>query len=204
MAELKLGILGGTFDPVHLGHLLMADVAQEEFSLDRVIFMPAGLPWRKTEREITPAKHRLNMLDLALQGTGFRVSTAEMEREGPSYTVDTLEQLATEYPGAALFFILGYDALLDMPNWKSPERIVQLATLVVALRRHGDELHNRDLARVLQDGRLHKLAMPIIEISSSDIRERVASGRSIRFRVPPGVEEYIRRNNLYQRPTGGK
>ena len=132
---MRAGVLGGTFDPVHRGHLALATAAREELALDEVLFVPAGQPWRKAGRIVAPAQHRLAMLRLALdEEPAFRVETLELERPGPSYTADTLEAVAEARPGDELFFIVGEDALADLPNWVRPERILELATLAVARR----------------------------------------------------------------------
>ena len=132
---MRVGVLGGTFDPVHRGHLTLARAARDELALDELLFVPAGKPWRKAGRIVAPAIHRLAMLRLALEDeAAFRVETMEMDRAGPSYTADTLEALRAARPGDELFFIAGEDALADLPNWVRPERILELATLAVARR----------------------------------------------------------------------
>lgn len=196
----RTGILGGTFDPVHLGHLLLAESAAEELRLDRLVFMPAGRPWRKAARAVTAAEHRLAMLRLAVRDNpGFEVSTVELDREGPSYTVDTLAALREAEPGAELFFIVGEDALADLPKWHAPARILELATIAVAAR-SADGPNLREIER-LMTGLVADavwLRMPIIEISATGVRERVRLGMSIRYRVPAPVEAYIREHGLYR------
>jgi nicotinate-nucleotide adenylyltransferase len=193
---LRLGILGGTFDPVHLGHLILAETAREENSLDRVLFIPTGLPWRKSGRNIAPAEHRLAMLRLAIEGNdSFEISTVEVDRGGPSYTADTLEELGDTYPGADFFFIMGEDSLADLPNWRRPQRIVELATLLVAGR--GGAEGPPGSAPPGLEARVEWLRMPLVQISATDIRERVRRGRSVRYFVPAAVEEYIREHGLY-------
>jgi nicotinate-nucleotide adenylyltransferase len=191
-------MLGGTFDPVHVGHLILGEAAREELGLDRVIFVPTGHSWRKSDREITPAVDRLAMLRLAIEGNPhFEVSTLEVEREGPSYSEVTLAALREANPGAEMFFILGRDALADLPNWHDPSAVVGLATLVVAPR--GDDMpsvtENAALARL--NARIVSLHMPVIGISATDIRQRVQAGRSIRYQVPAGVADYIALRGLY-------
>lgn len=197
--ERKVGILGGTFDPVHIGHLLLAECAREELGLERVIFVPAGRPWRKAAREVSPAEHRLAMLRLAVAGNdAFDVSTIEVEREGPSYTVETLEELRRRDPDASLFFIVGEDALADLPNWRQPQRILELATVAVAARTgEGPSLRQAEAMMPGLVARAVWLRMPVIEISATGIRERVRLGLSIRYRVPAAVEAYIREHGLY-------
>lgn len=197
---MRLGVLGGTFDPIHVGHLILAEQAREELDLDQVLFVPAGDPWRKAGRSIAPAIQRVAMVQLAIAGVDeYSLAMLEAQRGGPSYTVETLEVFALQYKGAELFFILGQDTLADLPNWRRPERIVELAVLAVA-RRSGFEFTTEEVLAgkvVAIEGRIRWLTMPLIEITASDIRERVRLGRSIRFLVPPGVEEYIRRQRLY-------
>jgi len=197
----RVGVLGGTFDPVHWGHLLLAEQARDQLSLDRVLFVPAGLPWRKLQRPLSPVGQRVEMVRLALEGTPFELSLLEAERPGPSYTADTLEQLRAMLPAAELYFVMGHDALLDLPEWHRPQDILRLATLAVALRpdRSGEEALAQ-VARRLPGvrERVVWLAMPLVGISGSDIRQRVREGRSIRYLVPPAVEDYIHRHRLYR------
>ena len=198
---MRVGVLGGTFDPVHWGHLLLAEQARDQLSLDRVLFVPAGLPWRKLQRPLSPVGQRVEMVRLALEGTPFELSLLEAERPGPSYTADTLEQLRAMLPAAELYFVMGHDALLDLPEWHRPQDILRLATLAVALRpdRSGEEALAQ-VARRLPGvrERVVWLAMPLVGISGSDIRQRVREGRSIRYLVPPAVEDYIHRHRLYR------
>jgi nicotinate-nucleotide adenylyltransferase len=159
-----------------------------------VLFVPAGEPWRKAGRRVAPAENRLAMLRLATEDNpAFEISTVELERPGPSYTADTLAFLADAHAGADLYFIMGQDALSDLPNWHNPERIAELATLAVATREGvpGDPPASLN-------ARMVRLTMDAIEISGSDLRARVASGRSIRYRTPVAVERYIRENALYR------
>lgn len=194
----RLGMLGGTFDPVHIGHLILGEAAREELGLDRVIFVPTGHSWRKPDREITPAADRLAMLRLAIEDNPhFEVWTVEVEREGPSYSEVTLAALRDANPGAELFFILGRDALADLSNWHNPSAVVSLATLVVAAR--GDDMssvtENAALARL--NARIFSLQMPVIGVSATDIRRRVHDGRSIRYLAPDAVADYIALRGLY-------
>ncbi len=194
---MRVGILGGTFDPVHFGHLILAQQALHALTLDEVLFIPAGEPWRKT-RAITPATHRLEMLRLAIaKNDAFGISDIELWRAGPSYTADTLEQLAGERLDDEFFFMIGADALADLPNWHDPERIIAHATLAVAPREMEEEEEMgpgpHDTAQ-----RVQRFAMPRIDISSTVIRARVAGGGSIRYLVPDSVERYIREHGLYR------
>jgi nicotinate-nucleotide adenylyltransferase len=195
----RLGVLGGTFDPVHIGHLLLAEASREGADLDRVVFVPAGFQWRKAGREITPGGQRCEMVRLAIEdNSAFSLSTLEIEREGPSYSEVTLAALAAENPGAELFFILGADALADLPNWHAPQRILDLATLVVASR-PGEDGSAAPLAALgdLQP-RIVWINMPAMAVSATAIRDRVRAGRSIRYLVPDSVREYIDENGLYR------
>ena len=196
--RMNIGILGGTFDPVHVAHLVLAEQACDQLSLDQVIFMPAGEPWRKSHRTITPAKHRLAMLRLAIEGNdAFAISDAELRREGPTYTADTLESLAGERLDDAFWFILGADALADLPNWREPERIVKHAVLAVAPR-DVREVDAAELDIPALAGRLQLFDCPRLAISSTHIRERAAAGQSIRYLVPDEVARYISEHALYQ------
>jgi nicotinate-nucleotide adenylyltransferase len=197
----RLGVLGGTFDPPHVGHLILAEEARTRLQLEKVLFAPAGDPWRKAGQEVTPVEHRLAMVRLLLASDpDFEVSTLEVEREGPSYTVDTLEALHQQYgPGLELYLILGEDALHDLPNWKEPARIISLAWLAVAPRpaERGWAMAGLEAAVPGLSERIVALPMPIIDISSTALRERARAGLSLRHLVPLAVEEYIRRHGLY-------
>lgn len=199
---MRLGVLGGTFDPPHVGHLILAEEARTRLDLRKVLFVPAGDPWRKAAQEVTAAEHRLAMVRLMLgSDPHFEVSTLEMERAGPSYTVDTLEALHQQHgPGLELYFIVGEDALHDLPHWKEPARILSLARLAVARRPAGEGWFDADLEAIVPglSERVVPLPMPTVEISSTHLRERARAGLSLRYLVPLGVEEYIRRHGLYR------
>jgi nicotinate-nucleotide adenylyltransferase len=199
---LRLGVLGGTFDPAHLGHLILGEVARQELALDRVVFVPAGQPWRKDGREIAPGADRLQMLRLATEGNpAFEVSMLEIDRPGPSYTEVTLKALQDENPGAELFFILGGDALTDFPHWHDPQRIAQLATLAVAKRGDAALAAEAEVGLPGVHARLCHLRMPRVDINATAIRENVREGRSIRYLVPDAVAAYIKERGLYRAPT---
>ncbi len=191
----RIGILGGTFDPPHLGHLLLAEAARDRLVLDRVLFVPARNPPHKRGRRVTPAPTRLLLLRAALAGTGFSVSTLELDRPGPSYTVDTLERLGARHPRARFWLLVGADSLAELPTWRDPERILALATLAVAAR-PGAAAAPPSLSRHAR--RVVHLGNPALDIASSDLRHRVAHGRSIRFLVPPAVERRVRALGLYR------
>ncbi len=195
---MRVGVLGGTFDPVHNGHLALGEAAKRELTLDTVLLIPAGEPWRKSDRQITPAEHRLAMLRLAVDGNAsFGISDIELRREGATYTADTLEALAAERLDDAFWFIIGADALADLPNWHEPQRIVKHATLAVAPR----EGHELDLSALEAAGiagdRVVTFVMPAIDISSSDVRARIAARERVDDLLPAGVAEYISAHGLY-------
>jgi nicotinate-nucleotide adenylyltransferase len=201
---MRLGILGGTFDPVHYGHLLLAESCREQCRLDEVWLMPAAAPPHKLQRAMTAAKKRMEMLELAVAGhDALRASAAEVERGGVSFTIDTLASIREQQPSAELFLLMGADTLLDLPAWRSPEGICQLAAPVVARRCGAPEpdlsLLSNLLPPAIVDGiRGRFVEMPLIGLNSSDIRRRVASGRSIRFMTPRAVEKYIETERLYR------
>lgn len=201
---MRIGIFGGSFDPVHYGHLLLAESAREQAALDEVWFVPAAIPPHKQTRELTAAKHRVEMLNLAIGGhETFRVSTIEIDRGGVSYTVETLAAIHAEQPDAELFLLIGADSLADLPTWREPARICELA-LPIAVGRPGSPPPSYDaLAGLLSPERLalarqHTVEMPLIGLSSTDLRARVAAGRSIRYRTPRAVEKYIETQRLYR------
>lgn len=180
---------------------MLAGAARDEVGLDRVLFIPAGQPWRKAERQVTAAEHRLAMLRLALEGEkAFEIATLEMEREGPSYAADTLEALQKDWPGDEMFFIMGEDALVDLPNWARPGRILELAALVVAGRADVGSGAVDEATRWLPGlrERVVWLKMPVVAVSATEIRERVRGGLPIGDLVSLGVEEYIREHGLYR------
>ena len=203
VAVVRLGVFGGTFDPVHMGHLIAAEDARAVLRLDEVLFVPAGEPWFKSYRRITPARHRLAMVRLAARDNPrFGVSDMEIRREGPSYTIDTLAELRHARPDAELFVILGVDALREIDRWRNPRLLFQMAT-VVGMARPGASMDPSVLNAAIPGAseRLRLVDSALIDISGTDIRRRVADGASIRYRVPLAVERYIRDHRLYQSPT---
>jgi nicotinate-nucleotide adenylyltransferase len=204
---MKTGILGGTFDPVHKGHIAIAREAKVSQNLSEVIFIPVGQPVFKSEYLITPAEHRLAMLRLAVVGiTDFRVSDIEVERSGPSYTVDTLAQMRnSSNTDNELYFLLGWDSLMQLPEWREPERMIELCYLI-AIPRPGCK--RPDMAQLEASipgitGRTILLDKPLLDISASVIREKVARGQNIDNLVPGPVVDYITEHGLYK-TTGGK
>ncbi len=201
---MRIGILGGSFDPVHFGHLLLAECCREECRLDEVWFLPTAVSPHKQDCQPASATARLEMLELATAGNdAFRVSTLETDRGGVSYTVDSLESISNQHPQAKLFFLMGSDSLQDMPRWREPEKICQLALPVVVSRYETPSPSWDQLAPLLPKNRLaearaHQVDMPRIELSSSEIRRRVVAGRSIRYWTPRAIEKYIEAHHLYQ------
>jgi nicotinate-nucleotide adenylyltransferase len=196
----RLGVLGGTFDPIHHGHLVAAQEALYRLGLDRVLFVPAGNPPHKPARPVLPAHHRLRMVELAIAGKPcFVVSRVDVDRAGPQYTADTLALLHGEWgPGASLFFVVGSDSLADMLDWHQPERIVEQCQVAV-VQRPGARPDMDRLEKALPGlaSRIHHVEMPLLQISSTDLRARVREGRPISYLVPPAVEAYIREQELY-------
>ena len=191
---MRIGIYGGSFDPVHFGHLLLAESAREQLQLDTVLFMPAAIAPHKQQDQSTSPAVRLEMLNLAIGGhSGFEVSDLEMKRGGVSYTVDTLLALSEQYAEAQLVLLVGADTLVDMPNWKDPEKIVTLAHIAV-VDRTGSQLDDQSLP----DAEILRVTMPRIDLSSRQIREKIARGESIRYWTPRAVEKYIEAAQLYR------
>jgi nicotinate-nucleotide adenylyltransferase len=199
---MRIGILGGTFDPVHLGHLAIAEEARKRLLLSRVIFVPSGQPWLKTDRTITPAPHRIKMIEIAIEKKPyFEVSAIEINRKGPSYTIDTLNTIKRNLgKEGKLFLILGWDSLTEIPKWHNPDALVRICTLV-AFTRINTERPNLAAIEALVPGIKQNTVMLDIEpvdISSTDIRERITRGLSLKKLVPDRVVGYIGENNLYK------
>jgi nicotinate-nucleotide adenylyltransferase len=195
----RVGILGGTFNPPHIGHLVCAQEAYREFELDRVLLIPARIPPHKPVEHEPGAHHRLELCRVAVaDDERFEVSDLELRRDGPSYTVDTLKELSTEAPNNELFLIVGGDIAAGLPRWREPERVLDLATLSIAKRR-GTARSSIDTALGgLRGGdRARFFDMPRIGVSSTMVRRRVRSGQPIRYLVPDAVRAYIERHGLY-------
>lgn len=191
---MKLGIFGGTFDPPHIGHLIVAQDAWAALRLDRLLFMLANVPPHKRGRVAAPAAARLALLEAAVAGDPrFEASDLELRRAGTSYTVDTLRELHAQFPAAELFFLMGVDQFRDLHTWREPEAIARLATVVV-LSRTGVEV-----AQPRLDVRHITLPVTRIDISATEVRRRVSAGEPIRYLVPPAVEAIIEREGLYRR-----
>ena len=198
---MRRGLLGGTFDPPHVGHLQIAEEARRKLNLDEVVFIPAGLPWVKASMRVSPARYRLEMTKLAVAHMPyFSVNDIEINRPGPSYTWQTLKELKQLYPGDELYFILGWDNLTSLPSWQHPERIIKAACLVAAPRVGSPrpDLHALDAAVPGLAARSIILTEPEIDVSATAIRERVRLSQPINHLVPEPVAEYIQRHSLYK------
>ncbi|CCO07907.1 nicotinate-nucleotide adenylyltransferase [Desulforamulus hydrothermalis] len=197
----KICLMGGTFDPIHYGHLVVAEEVRQKFNLPKVLFIPAARPPHKTDQDITDATHRVNMVRLAVASNPyFAVSTLEVARQGLSYTIDTVRQIKQLYQTEKIYFITGADAVLQIINWKEAAQLLSMCTFIAATR-PGYNLNNlqSSLASLPQDiiERILPLEVPALSISSSDIRQRVREGRSIKYLLPEAVEAYIFKNRLY-------
>lgn len=199
---MKVGIFGGTFDPIHMGHLIVAEEASLLLGLDEVLFVPAGQPWFKAGDSVTEAHHRMAMVELAIASNPhFRASDIEIGRTGPTYTVDTLLELREQLePDSQLYLILGLDALQEIDRWRSVERVFELAT-VVGMSRPLCEAFDPKRLDSISPGASDRVMMldgPLIDISATDLRRRVSEGLPIKCRVPESVEAYIYEHRLYR------
>jgi nicotinate-nucleotide adenylyltransferase len=201
---MRLGIFGGSFDPIHYGHLLLAECCREQCRLDAVWFLPAAVPPHKRDRELTPAAQRIEMLELAIAGNpAFSVCRYETDRGGVNYTVDTLSHFREEDPNRELFFLLGADMLLDLPHWRSAERVCEMAVPVAVHRPGASPIDFECLRAIVSPERIelirrHQVEMPEVGTSGTELRRRVNLGQSIRYRVPRAVEMYIATHGLYR------
>lgn len=192
----RVGVMGGTFDPIHHGHLVAASEVQAWFDLDEVVFVPTGEPWQKSERQVTTPEHRYLMTVIATASNPrFRVSRVDIDRGGPTYTIDTLRDLAAELPETDLYFITGADALADIFTWRDASELFSLAHFV-GCTRPGYEMGASTLEGIPAD-RLTLLEIPALTISSTDCRQRTAAGQPVWYLVPDGVVQYIAKNDLY-------
>jgi nicotinate-nucleotide adenylyltransferase len=203
MTKSKIGVLGGTFDPIHLGHLIVAEDIRQKLGLGEVLFVPAGRPWLKLKEEkpISAAEHRLAMVRLAVASNPyFKVSTLEIDRPGLSYSIDTILELKAKLgAGAGIYFIVGPDALAELPRWKDPGRLIEICQ-VVGIGRPGHaqtDLHTLESSISGVSQRIMLVDVPRIDISATEIRKRVAQGLSIRYLVSEAVEKYIAEHRLY-------
>ena len=207
---MRLGVMGGTFDPIHIGHLVAAEEARCQFELDRVVFVPSGRPPHKKGASHSPAADRLQMVRIAVEGNPFLdASDIELKRDGLSYTIDTLRAMRDTYGhGTRLYFITGADAILEILTWKDPAELLAQSSFIAATR-PGFELEKlrEALPAVTSEGAdpldsVYSMEIPALAISSTDIRERAASGRPYRYMVPAGVWEYIEEKGLYLKGEG--
>lgn len=200
----KVGILGGTFNPIHLGHLLLAQTAYEEFGLDYVLIMPNRIPAYKNVNKIVSKEHRIAMVNAAIcDNPALKLSTLEFEREGNTYTIDTINILTRDYPDTMFYFIMGADSLFHFNTWKEPEEILKKVNILVASRNDASFDAIDSQIEYLKDlygvGTFYHLNAPNFDISSYNIRKLLNYGLSVKYMLPPGVESYIYENGLYQK-----
>ena len=198
----KIGIMGGTFNPIHYGHLFMAEHAYEQMGLDKVLFMPSNNPPHKNNSLIISNEHRSHMVELAIEGNShFELSTMELDRKGTTYTADTLRILKDEHPNTEYYFIIGADSFFDIHKWREPENIFKLCTLLVFERNLVDknkmEKQYRYLSSLYPHIKLEFLSMPAILISSENIRQRIKDNLTIKYYVPDKVLAYVGEHKLY-------
>ena len=198
----RIGIIGGTFDPVHCGHLIIAENAREVLSLDKVLFIPSGLPPHKRNIKVTDPFHRYNMVQIAVKTNPyFEASRIELDRMGYTYTIDTLKQIKETYGPVRILFITGADVIHDLLTWKKPEMVFTMCEFIAAMRpeyRKADFKKDIEYLKANYSAVIHTLNIPLIGISSTDIRLRVENGKSIKYLVTEGIEEYILQNGLYK------
>lgn len=201
----RFGILGGTFDPIHFGHLVVAEEVYAALELDEMVFVPAGVPPHKPNRKITPAEQRLAMVELAIASNPhFRISRVDIDRPGPSYTVDTLRLLREQWGEQTdIYFVIGWDSLEDLLTWHDPAGILAQLAYLVAVQRPGHTEHAgyRDALEQRLPGikeRLQVVRVPQLDISATDLRQRVRQGRPIKYQLPESVEQYIVEHGLYR------
>lgn len=199
----RIGIMGGTFNPVHIGHLLIAEQSYHQYQLSEVIFMPAGHPPHKQDQQIISNEDRMAMLKLATEDVPyFKVSDYELKKQGLSYTYETLSHLTADAPDNEYFFIMGADSVRDLDTWRHPEKILKLCHVLAAVREDTDMEKLHQAAQKLREkyhARISLLGAPELDISSSELRNRVASGQSIRFMIPENVRNYIYEHHLYDK-----
>ena len=199
----KVGIMGGTFNPIHNGHLMLADRAMEQFALDEIVFIPCGIPYMKEGQSVLPGQVRAEMTGLAIQNkNSYRLSNMEIERQGNTYTYETLERLKEEQPETDFYFILGADSLFNLDKWAKPERIFANCHILAAVRDDATIEQMEEHVRMLQQrygASIFLLRTGYLDISSSDIRRKVAVGENITEDVPEQIAEYIKVHHLYQK-----
>lgn len=204
--DVRIGVLGGTFDPPHIGHLAAAEEVRTQLHLERMLFVPAGTPPHKVGDPITPAHHRVEMIRRAVASNPhFFVSLIDVERPGPSYSVDTVRLLREKWDAdTGIFFVIGMDMLADLPNWREPQRLVELCRLAV-VNRPGYEVDMEKLEAAIPGlaEKMERVAMPLLEISGTALRRRIRGGRTIRYYVPAEVEAYVQAQGLYRSASRG-
>jgi nicotinate-nucleotide adenylyltransferase len=196
----RIGIFGGTFDPPHVGHLILAAEARNQLALDRILWVVTPDPPHKTGRRISSLEIRLELVQAAIGGDrGFEISRVEIDRPGPHYTADTAKILALHNPNAELYYLMGGDSLHDLPTWMRPQELLHCLAGIGVMRRPHDFVDLPQLERVLPGiaAKVHFVSAPLLEISSSDIRERAAQGRHYRYFLPPAVSELVEQKGLY-------
>ena len=202
MGKARIGLMGGTFDPIHNGHLLLAENSRKAFNLDKIIFMPAGIPPHKKDKHLSSNTHRYNMTLLAINSNRhFFLSDMELKKEGISFTIDTIKYLKSLYIDTEIYFILGSDSLFQIDTWKDYQELLTLCHFIVAPRPnfHNEKLENTvNTLNSLYNSSIHIVEGPVLDISSSEIRDRVRKGLSISYLVPKPVEEYIYKHGLYK------
>ncbi|WP_019146087.1 nicotinate-nucleotide adenylyltransferase [Aeromicrobium massiliense] len=192
----RIGVMGGTFDPIHHGHLVAASEVQSWFDLDQVVFVPTGQPWQKSDRQVSPAEHRYLMTVIATAANPrFQVSRVDIDRAGPTYTIDTLTDLQKQLPDADLYFITGADAMAQILTWRDHDGLFDLAHFV-GVTRPGHELDAAAIESFPHD-RVTLVEVPALAISSTDCRQRAERGQPVWYLVPDGVVQYIQKHQLY-------
>jgi len=201
MSHERIGLFGGTFDPPHLGHLILASEAKSQLELTRLLWTVTPHPPHKQDQPITPLEHRLAMVKLAIKDDpSFELSEVELERPGPHYTVDTIKLVAEQNPNAEIVPVIGGDSLQELPTWHQPKEILYAAHWVGVMRRPGEDANLEELERELPGirSKVHYVDAPLLEIASREIRSRVATGKPFRYYLPVPVYEYIEQHHLYQ------
>jgi nicotinate-nucleotide adenylyltransferase len=204
MSSDRIGLFGGTFDPPHLGHLILASEAQSQLELDRLLWILTPEPPHKQGQRITPIEHRLTMVNLAIEDNpAFELSRVELDRPGPHYTVDTIKIVSEQNPGADIVPIIGGDSLHDLPKWHEPQKILYACHWIGVMRRPNDKSNLDELERELPGirSKIHYVDAPLLEIASHEIRSRIAMGKSVRYYLPPAVNNYIEQHHLYHSVT---
>ena len=198
----KVGIMGGTFDPIHYGHLMLAQNALDTFSLDEILFVPSGTPWLKESTKVLSKNKRVSMTGMAIEDNpDFALSTIEIDREGNSYSYETVEELKKEQPETDFYFIMGADSLLEIERWKHPDRLMADCTLLVAVRDDCDKEGLEKQIAYLKDkyqADIRILPANRMDISSTKIRQMIQEGKSVRYMLPDQVIRFIQKNHLYQ------